>query len=114
MKIRLCVPLGGNGFSVAPGEETDRFDDEEALRYIDAGYAVLADGEVSSPAPPPQGTDPAGDGQVQGDAPSGEADAGVEGPAGGGEGAVSASGDAPVAPSAKDKKSSGKKSKGDS
>lgn len=45
MKIKMLVPLCGLSFSLAPGDETDRFDDEEARRYIDAGYAVAVDGD---------------------------------------------------------------------
>lgn len=40
MKIRMLVGLAGNEYSLAPGEETDRFENAEAIRLVEAGYAV--------------------------------------------------------------------------
>ncbi len=40
MKIRMLTPVAGADFALAAGDETERFDDREARRYIDAGYAV--------------------------------------------------------------------------
>lgn len=39
MKIRMLVSMAGTGFSLSPGDETDR-DDAEAARLIAAGFAV--------------------------------------------------------------------------
>lgn len=39
MKIRMLVSFAGSGFSVAPGDEIERPDDE-AIRLVEKGYAV--------------------------------------------------------------------------
>lgn len=39
MKIRMLVSLAGNEYSLSPGDERD-FPQAEAIRLIDAGYAV--------------------------------------------------------------------------
>jgi hypothetical protein len=39
MNIRLLVGLAGNEYSLAPGDERE-FPEKEAVRLIDAGYAV--------------------------------------------------------------------------
>lgn len=41
MKIKMLVGLAGNEYSLAPGDERD-FPQNEAIRLIDAGYAVPA------------------------------------------------------------------------
>lgn len=40
MKIRMLTGLSGVEFSLSPGDETERFGDEEAGRLIEAGFAV--------------------------------------------------------------------------
>lgn len=70
MKIRMLVGIGGADFSLAPGDETEIFSENDAAALIASGQAEAAEA-VDGGANPP-------------------------------------------APSAKDKKSSGKKSKGDS
>jgi hypothetical protein len=40
MKIKMTTGLAGRDFSLASGEETDRFDAREAQGLIDAGIAV--------------------------------------------------------------------------
>ncbi|MDX0318922.1 hypothetical protein [Sinorhizobium meliloti] len=39
MKIRMLVGLAGNEYALSPGDERE-FPDKEAIRLIDAGYAV--------------------------------------------------------------------------
>lgn len=39
MKIKMLVGLAGNEYSLSPGDERE-FPDKEAIRLIDAGYAV--------------------------------------------------------------------------
>jgi len=39
MKIRMTVGLSGNKYSLAPGDEYE-FPDGEAIRLVEAGYAV--------------------------------------------------------------------------
>jgi len=39
MKIRMLTSIAGAGFSRGPGEEWDT-DDKQAIRLINAGYAV--------------------------------------------------------------------------
>lgn len=43
MKIRATVHIAGAGFSLAPGDVTDRFPEAEALRLIAKNAAVLVD-----------------------------------------------------------------------
>jgi hypothetical protein len=40
MKIRMLASFAGADFTVEAGEETERFSHGEALRMIEAGYAV--------------------------------------------------------------------------
>lgn len=39
MRIRMLTGLSGSAFSLAPGSERD-FPDDEAIRLIEAGFAV--------------------------------------------------------------------------
>ncbi|RVG43590.1 hypothetical protein [Sinorhizobium meliloti] len=39
MNIRMLVGLAGNEYALSPGDERE-FPDKEAIRLIDAGYAV--------------------------------------------------------------------------
>ena len=39
MKIKMLVSLAGADYALSPNEETDRFEDAEAIRLIEAGYA---------------------------------------------------------------------------
>lgn len=43
MKIRVLVHVAGEGFALTPGEETDRFSDDEAMRLVKKNAAVLVD-----------------------------------------------------------------------
>lgn len=40
MKIRMLTGIVGVGFSLAPGEDTERFSNNEAIRMIERGIAV--------------------------------------------------------------------------
>ena len=44
MKIKMMVSLAGADFALSPGEVTDRFGDEEAMRLVQADYAVVIAG----------------------------------------------------------------------
>lgn len=46
MKLRMLLSLAGSDFALSRGDETERFGDAEALRLIEAAYAVLV-----TPAP---------------------------------------------------------------
>ncbi|KAA3504369.1 hypothetical protein DXM27_03785 [Rhizobium rhizogenes] len=48
MKVKLLVGLSGNEYSLSPGDDRD-FEDDEAGRLIDAGYAVKV-GELAAAA----------------------------------------------------------------
>lgn len=39
MKIRMSVGLSGNEYSLAPGDERE-FPDAEAIRLVEAGFAI--------------------------------------------------------------------------
>lgn len=43
MKIRALVHIAGNGFALAPGDETDQFPDADAMRLVAKNAAVLVD-----------------------------------------------------------------------
>ncbi len=60
MKIRMLVGMAGAGFSLSPGDETERFSAGETERLIAAGYAVPASEKkieraVKQPAPEKRG-----------------------------------------------------------
>lgn len=40
MKIKLTTSMVGTGFTLDNGDETEMFSDAEALRLIEAGFAV--------------------------------------------------------------------------
>ncbi len=40
MKIKLTTSMVGSGFTLNKGEETDVFSDADAVRLIEAGFAV--------------------------------------------------------------------------
>lgn len=40
MRVKMLVSMAGLDFALSPGEETGRFTDGEAVRLIEAGYAV--------------------------------------------------------------------------
>ncbi len=47
MKIRMLVSIAGTGFALSANTETDRFTAAEAVRLIEAGYAVpVSDVEI--------------------------------------------------------------------
>jgi len=50
MKIRMLVSMAGVDFALAPGELTERFGDEEAVRLVQADYAVVITGEAETAA----------------------------------------------------------------
>jgi hypothetical protein len=49
MKVRMLTSIAGVDFSLSPGDETERFSDDEAARFIAAGFAVPVV-EVAAPA----------------------------------------------------------------
>ncbi|WP_455918847.1 hypothetical protein [Ensifer canadensis] len=49
MRIKMLVGLAGNEYSLAPGDERD-FPDGEAIRLVEAGYAVPAVAEKTEQA----------------------------------------------------------------
>lgn len=60
MKIRMLTSFAGSDFTVAAKEETERFSDAEAVRMIEAGYAVpvaelKVERAVKRPAPEKRG-----------------------------------------------------------
>lgn len=40
MKIKMTASFVGPEYSVEAGEETDRFSEAEAIRFIEAGFAI--------------------------------------------------------------------------
>jgi hypothetical protein len=40
MKIQMLVSMAGADFALSVGEETERFADAEAVRMVEAGYAI--------------------------------------------------------------------------
>ena len=40
MKIKMLTSLAGADFALAQGDETDRFEADEARRLVEAGYAA--------------------------------------------------------------------------
>lgn len=48
MKIRMLQSLAGSDFALAPGDETERFSDKEARRFITAGIAEAVTGKVET------------------------------------------------------------------
>ncbi|HWM82951.1 MAG TPA: hypothetical protein VNQ56_12895 [Pseudolabrys sp.] len=58
MKIRMLVSMAGADFALSVGDETERFSKSEAIRMIEAGYAVpaLADEIETTDAHPAQET----------------------------------------------------------
>ena len=40
MKLKMTVSMAGDRFSLSAGDETEVFDDADAKRLIEAGYAV--------------------------------------------------------------------------
>lgn len=53
MKIRMLTSIGGSGFTLAPGDETELFTDAESVRLIEAGYAVpVAETRIETTAKP--------------------------------------------------------------
>ena len=43
MRIRALIHIAGAGFSLSPGDVTERFPPDEALRLVASRAAVLAD-----------------------------------------------------------------------
>lgn len=57
MKLKILIGLSGADFSLAPGEETERFSGEEAQRLIDAEIAMpvaRAKRETATKKAPPE------------------------------------------------------------
>lgn len=46
MKIVMLTHLSGDGYTLSPGDETDRFSADECRRLIDRRFAKPADGSV--------------------------------------------------------------------
>lgn len=60
MKIKMLAGIAGTGFSLSPDDETERFSESEAIRLIDAGFAVPVSEQkteraVKQPAPEKRG-----------------------------------------------------------
>jgi hypothetical protein len=53
MKVRMLLSLAGSDFALSSGDETERFGDAEALRLIEAAYAVAVAPAPETPAPEP-------------------------------------------------------------
>lgn len=53
MKVRMLLSLAGSDFALSRGDETERFGDAEALRLIEAAYAVAVAPAPGAPAPEP-------------------------------------------------------------
>lgn len=56
MKLRMLTSIAGIDFSLSPGDETERFANDEAVRMIAAGFAVpvaeiAIERAVQAPAP---------------------------------------------------------------
>ncbi|SKA31041.1 hypothetical protein [Consotaella salsifontis] len=45
MKIKMISSVAGVDFALSPGDETDRFGDAEAIRMIEAGFAIPVAGQ---------------------------------------------------------------------
>ena len=78
MNIKMLVGLSGNEYSLAPGDE-HAFPDVEAIRLIDAGYAVPVaevknERAVAQPAPERRTKKPKETGNVVSAEGSGEDD----------------------------------------
>ncbi len=43
MKIRMTTSMAGTDYTLNAGDETDRFGDEEAMRIVEAGFAVIVE-----------------------------------------------------------------------
>lgn len=43
MRIRALVHIAGEGFALAPGDETEQFSDDEAMRLVRKNAAALVD-----------------------------------------------------------------------
>lgn len=55
MLLKMTVGLSGPEFSLAPGDERE-FEDEEAARLIDVGFAAKAEAEDAAAAAAPAKT----------------------------------------------------------
>jgi hypothetical protein len=54
MKIEMLVGMAGTDFALAPGDRTERFNDGEAIRLIEAGYAMpVAEDKIERAAKKP-------------------------------------------------------------
>ncbi|MEF2549996.1 hypothetical protein VQ042_01285 [Aurantimonas sp. A2-1-M11] len=50
MKIKMTTSMAGVAFALSPGDETEQFGDAEAIRLIEAGYAVPVAEDVTEKA----------------------------------------------------------------
>lgn len=55
MKIRMLVSVAGVDFALAPGEVTERFGDEDAVRLVQADFAVVIAGDTEAAVQVPMG-----------------------------------------------------------
>lgn len=82
MKLRMRVSMAGADFALSPGETTERFTDEDALRLVQADYAVVITGEAETaaraPAPETRAGDPPDGAAAAGMIPGASADGGAE------------------------------------
>ncbi|MCX5570613.1 MULTISPECIES: hypothetical protein [Kaistia] len=53
MKVRMLVSLAGSHFALSRGDETDRFDEVQAARLIEAAYAVAVEPTAGGAVPGP-------------------------------------------------------------
>lgn len=52
MKLRMLVSLAGSDFALSRGDETERFDDAQAARLIEAAYAVPLESAIAAVSQP--------------------------------------------------------------
>lgn len=70
MKIRMLTSLAGLDYALSPGEVTERFGDEEAVRLVQADYAVVIAGDSEAAVQAPAGEARSEDGAPAVDAPA--------------------------------------------
>lgn len=61
MKLRMLVSLAGSDFALSRGDETERFDDAQAARLIEAAYAVPVESAIAGVSLPEPEAAPSAD-----------------------------------------------------
>lgn len=95
MKVRMLVSMAGVDFALSPGDVTERFGDEEAVRLVQADYAVVIAAGAETTVQVPMGevrSGVGGEGADPAAQPTGESEAPVV-PAGEGEAPAAPAGD---------------------